>query len=42
MKTRCHNCGTTASLDLLVSTNAAGRAFAEAFNVPAPLAPLML
>ena len=42
MKTRCHNCGATASLDLLVSTNAAGRAFAEAFNVPAPLAPLML
>lgn len=42
MKTRCHNCGATASLDLLVSTNAAGQAFAEAFNAPAPLAPLML
>ena len=42
MKTRCHNCGATASLDLLVSTSAAGQAFAEAFNVPAPLAPLML
>ena len=42
MKTRCHNCGATASLDLLVSTNAAGRAFAAAFDVPAPLAPLML
>lgn len=42
MKTRCHNCGATASLDMLVSTNAAGRAFAAAFNVPAPLAPLML
>ena len=42
MKTRCHNCGASASLDMLVSTNAAGRAFAAAFNVPAPLAPLML
>jgi len=42
MKTRCHNCGATASLDVLVSTNAAGRAFAAAFNVPAPLAPMML
>ena len=40
MKTRCHNCGASASLDMLVSTNAAGRAFAAAFNVPAPLAPL--
>lgn len=42
MKTRCHNCGATASLDLLVSTSAAGQAFAEAFNVPTPIAPLML
>lgn len=42
MKTRCHNCGASASLDMLVSTNAAGRAFVAAFNVPAPLAPLML
>lgn len=42
MKVRCHNCGATASLDLLVSTNAAGRAFAAAFNTPEPLAALML
>jgi hypothetical protein len=42
MKTRCHNCGATASLDLLVSTSAAGQAFAEAFNVPTPLSALML
>lgn len=42
MKVRCHNCGAVASLDALVSTNAAGRAFAAALSVPAPLAPVML
>lgn len=42
MKTRCHNCGATSSLDLLVSTNSAGRAFVAAFNVPPAIAPLML
>lgn len=42
MKTRCHNCGATASLDMLVSTNAAGQAFAAAFDVPSELKPLMI
>lgn len=42
MKTRCHNCGAVASLDLLVSTHAAGRAFAAALEIPPELKPLML
>lgn len=42
MKVRCYNCGAVASLDALVSTNAAGRAFAAALSVPAPLAPVIL